>query len=266
LDDSLQTVRSAAKNQFALIRYETEKNKADFLKAQAENIKKQNSITMRNIGLGILIVCLIAGYFWYRKRQKTLKQEKELEVKNTELKYAKKVHDRVANRVYQVMSEVENTSEIDKDDLADKLDVIYNISRDLSRENIEISNEEHFSEQLNDMLYSYQSAKVDLSINGNEEKLWNRVKETAKSEVFYILQELMTNMKKHSEASGVSINFEQRDQRIEVFYTDNGTGIKDLSSKNGLKNTETRIESISGLITFDSKPNKGLKIQFSFPI
>ncbi|MCT4203776.1 tetratricopeptide repeat protein [Elizabethkingia anophelis] len=33
LNDSLQTARSKAKNQFALIRYETEKNKADFQKA-----------------------------------------------------------------------------------------------------------------------------------------------------------------------------------------------------------------------------------------
>jgi hypothetical protein len=54
------------------------------------------------------------GYFWYRRRKKRLQQEKELEVKNTELKYSKKVHDKVANKVYHVMSEVENIPVIDK--------------------------------------------------------------------------------------------------------------------------------------------------------
>lgn len=40
LNDSLQTARNKAKNQFALIRYETEKNKSDFLKAKAESIER----------------------------------------------------------------------------------------------------------------------------------------------------------------------------------------------------------------------------------
>ena len=49
-------------------------------------------------------------------------------------------------------------------------------------------------------------------------------------------------------------------------YTDNGIGIKDFSAGNGLRNTENRIESISGLITFDTEPNQGLKVKISFPI
>ncbi|RQO72561.1 ATP-binding protein, partial [Pedobacter sp. KBW01] len=140
LNDSVQNARSAAKNQFALIRYETEKSKADFLKAQAENAEKQNDILRKNIGIGTLILLLIVGFILYRRRQKELKKEKELEVKKTELKYVKKVHDGVANKIYQVMSEVENDPEMSKTILADKLEVIYKISRDLSYENGDFGN------------------------------------------------------------------------------------------------------------------------------
>jgi signal transduction histidine kinase len=42
--------------------------------------------------------------------------------------------------------------------------------------------------------------------------------------------------------------------------------MKGVVKKNGLNNTETRIESISGRITFDTKPDEGLDIKFSFPI
>ncbi|MDQ0636890.1 nitrate/nitrite-specific signal transduction histidine kinase [Pedobacter sp. W3I1] len=265
IEDSLQTARNAAKNQFALIRYETEKSKADYLNAKAENIQKQKDILVRNIGIATLILCLLLGYFLYRKRKKSLQQEKEIEVKKTELKYVKKIHDRVANRVYQVMSEVENTTEIDKDDLADKLDVIYKISRDLSYDNKDIHNEENFSIELSKMLYAYASAKTNITIEGGGEKLWEAINDDTKAEVFCVLQELMTNMKKHSGADTVTINFKRENDRITVLYVDNGKGMEVLTPKNGLRNTETRIESISGHITFDTRPDGGLRIEFSFP-
>ena len=266
LDDSLQTTRSAAKNQFALIRYDSEKNRANFLKAQAENVEKQSDILRKNIGLGVLILLFIFGYFLYRKRQKELRREKELEVKKTELKYIKKVHDRVANKVYQVMSEVENTSEMDKAVLTDKLDVIYKISRDLSYESTDVDTKESFPKELLKMLYAYSSAKIDIAVKGNDAGLWQNVKGTTKNEVYLILQNLMTNMDKHSGADSVSIKFERTSERITVLYTDNGKGMQGAVKKNGLSNTETRIESISGRITFDTKPDKGLEIEFSFPI
>ncbi|TBO43131.1 ATP-binding protein [Pedobacter kyonggii] len=265
LNDSVQTARSAAKNQFAVIRYNSEKNKANFLKAQAENVEKQKDILVRNIGIGTLILCLLLGYFLYQKRKKGLQQEKEIEVKKTELKYVKKIHDRVANRVYQVMSEVENTPEIDKNDLADKLDVIYKISRDLSYDNKDVHNEESFSIELTKMLYAYASAETNIIIEGRGENLWEAIKDDTKAEVFCILQELMINMKKHSGANTVTLNFKRENDRITVLYVDNGKGMEVLTPKNGLRNTETRIESISGHITFDTKPDGGLLVEFSFP-
>lgn len=266
LDDSALVIRNKAKNQFALIRYKTEKHKSDFLKAQAENVEKQKNILLQNIGIGILIASLITGYFWYRRRQKIMKQEKELEVKNTELRYVKKVHDHVANRIYQVIDEIDNRPQMHKDEVAEKLDVIYHISRDLSYENIGTHYQQHFAKELSQMLSSYQSLKVAIKVNGNEEKLWHNVTETIKSEVYAILQELMTNMSKHSRASLVQLEFQTNNQQLTIVYTDNGKGIKDFSPGNGLRNTENRIKSISGLITFDTKPDQGLKVKISFPI
>lgn len=266
LNDSLQTTRSAAKNQFALIRYETEKHKADFLKAQTANVEKQKNILIKNIGIGFLIVSLISGYFWYRRRQKLLNQEKEIEVKNTEIRYAKKVHDHVANRIYQVMDEIDNNPKLSKDEVAEKLDVIYHISRDLSYENIGAKYKHDFTKELSKMFSSYQSPKITINVKGNNKKLWNTVQQVAKSEVYAILQELMTNMSKHSMANVVQVEFLTHNKQVTILYSDNGKGIKNFSAGNGLSNTETRIKSISGLITFDTKPDQGLKVKISFPI
>jgi two-component sensor histidine kinase len=266
LDDSLQTARWKAKNQFALIRFETEKHKADFLKAQAENAEKKNRILIGYFIVVALILSLLSVYLWFRRRNRLLKQEKELGVKNTELKYVKKIHDRVANKVYHLMSEVENTPNFKLDLLLDKLEALYNTSRDISYESEEAAGEGNYAAQLSEMLQSYSSASREVLIVGNDQEMWDDIDDTAKSELFTVMQELMTNMKKHSKAQRVVIKFLRDNHCITVLYADNGIGMANAGRNNGLKNTENRINSIRGTITFDSMLEKGLEITISFPI
>lgn len=266
LNDSLQTARSKAKNQFALIRYETEKNKANFQKAKADNVKKQNQILKQYAGLGILGLILIGGgagsVVWYRRRRKRLEKEKELEIKNTELRYSKKVHDKVANKVYRVMSEVENVPEMKKEVLLDKLENIYEISRDISYDH-EPTDEKHLVE----MLESYSSQDdVQLVKVGIQEIGWDTFNKDTQSEVFNVLQELMTNMKKHSKATRVVIIMSRINEEITIRYTDNGVGCDKLSPKNGIKNTGNRMESIGGTINFDAVSGEGFKAELKFSV
>ncbi|WP_139252651.1 ATP-binding protein [Elizabethkingia meningoseptica] len=260
LNDSLQTARNKAKNQFALIRYETEKSKADFQKSQADNVKKQNLILKQYAGLFFLLAMLIVGIFWYKRRKKRLEKEKELEVKNTELRYSKKVHDKVANKVYRVMSEVENTPEMKKEVLLDKLEGIYEISRDISYDH-EPTDEKHLVK----MLESYSSKDtVQLVQVGISEIGWDEFNKEIQSEVYHVLQELMTNMKKHSQASRVVIRMSRIQNDIIIRYSDNGTGSETFSPKNGIKNTGNRMETIGGTITFDS--GEGFKAELKFSV
>ncbi|AQX11064.1 hypothetical protein BAX94_14610 [Elizabethkingia meningoseptica] len=264
LNDSLQTARNKAKNQFALIRYETEKSKADFQKSQADNVKKQNLILKQYTVLGILGVVLIGGgaggVILYKRRKKRLEKEKELEVKNTELRYSKKVHDKVANKVYRVMSEVENTPEMKKEVLLDKLEGIYEISRDISYDH-EPTDEKHLVK----MLESYSSKDtVQLVQVGISEIGWDEFNKEIQSEVYHVLQELMTNMKKHSQATRVVIRMSRIQNDIIIRYSDNGIGSETFSPKNGIKNTGNRMETIGGTITFDS--GEGFKAELKFSV
>ncbi|MNK31430.1 Sensor histidine kinase ComP [compost metagenome] len=266
LNDSLQTARNKAKNQFALIRYETEKNKADFLKAQAESSERQNHIIKQYVVLVFALITIIGFILYLKKRKKIYQQEKLLEVKNTELKYSKKVHDRVANRIYQILSQVENKEHIDRDSLLFSLENVYETTRDISYENEEINENQNYFEHLENMLDSYTSDSVQVIFNGNNEKLWEGINFQIKTEVYLILQELMTNMKKHSQADKVFLKFTNENSTINISYTDNGVGIQNHSPKNGLQNMENRINSINGKINFDTETKNLLKINISFPI
>jgi two-component sensor histidine kinase len=266
LNDSLKNARGSAKNQFALIRYETEKHKSEALKAKAENIEKKNRMLILNFILAALVLSLIYASLWYRKRKKIMEQDKEIEIKNTELKYVKKIHDRVANRVYHLMSELDNAVEFNKDLLVDKLEVLYDISRDISYENDSIDKGD-YAEMLSEMLQSYRAADTEVLIVGNDAEIWKDIAEEPKSEFYVVMQELMTNMRKHSGAQTVVIRLQRDQSCITAIYFDNGVGMKHSAAKNGLHNTENRMNSIGGTITFEGTVEKeGLEITISFPI
>jgi len=259
LYDSISISRSKAKNQFAIIRYDVEKIKA-------KNAENEFDILLRNIILTALSLSLIGGIFWYRKRKKRLQQEKELEVKNTQLKMSKKVHDVVANGIYQVMTKIENQEHFDKDEALDELEYVYEKSRDISYEKNEIKDTQPFDEKISALIASFKNDTVNTYVAGNGKNIWENLPASSKDEVYQIIRELLVNMKKHSQASTVAFKFEKLKDSITIQYTDNGIGISgDLIRKNGLTNTGTRIEAIQGKIIFETNIEKGLKIYISFP-
>ncbi|UMQ40740.1 hypothetical protein MKS83_15205 [Chryseobacterium sp. Y16C] len=260
LNDSLIISRGKAKNQFALIRFDVEKQKLENEQLKGRDFKK-------NIGIAALVLLLFGSLFWYTKRKKRLEQEKEIEVKNTQLKMSKKVHDVVANGIYQVMTKIENQEHFNKDEALDELEFVYEKSRDISYEKTDTQGEEKdFSEKISETVSSFKNDEVNTYLAGNDIGIWKHLSTKNKEEVYQIIRELLVNMKKHSKATIVSFRFERENDLIRIFYTDNGIGISgDVIYKNGLSSTVSRIETINGEIIFDTKIEKGLKITISFP-
>ena len=268
LKDSVQIERNKAKNQFALIRYETEKNKIENEKLKTEKAEKENKILRQNFLLLLLSIGIVAFYFWYKRRKKLLQLEKENEIRNTELRYSKKVHDVVANGLYQTMVEIQNKEKIEKENLLDQLENLYEKSRDISHEKTEEEVLLEYSEKLSAMLTSYSCEETQILIAGNSENIWKPLSEKKKKELFYILQELMVNMKKHSSANLVVLKFEKNQENIFIKYTDNGIGIQNFEKKSGsgIHNMEIRIATINGVINFEKNPKGGLIITINISI
>ena len=81
LHDSLQTARNAAKNQFALIRYEAEKNKSDNLQLLKDNAQKKVQLLRHQIAFVFITIFVVAAgiiiRMWYRKRKQQMESEKQ---------------------------------------------------------------------------------------------------------------------------------------------------------------------------------------------
>ncbi|WP_445432076.1 ATP-binding protein [Chryseobacterium indoltheticum] len=263
LRDSIQTARYIDNNKFATIVYGVEEKKLEI----AEN---RNKILKQEFGLVILALALIIGFFWNEKRKKNIRrekeQEKQLEVKNTELKYSKKVHDVVANGIYQVMTKIENQNDFNKEQALDELEFVYEKSRDISYEKPDF-HDEKFNEKISKLVASFKNDEINTFTVGNQEETWETVTKSTQTEIYQIIRELLVNMKKHSKANNVVFKFEKINNLINISYADNGIGISDeLIFKNGLSNTVSRIENINGKITFETKTEKGLKVNISFPV
>lgn len=202
------------------------------------------------------------AFFWYRKR----KQRLALEARERELRLSQKVHDGVANGLYRLMKHIENQKNLDPEPLLDEIELLYLQSRDISYEPPE--NIKHdFNEKINELLTSFASPAIKVAIVGNKAELWKKISEPVKRELEYVLQELMVNMSKHSHATSVAINFKQSPGKFEIVYTDNGIGFpEDTVFGNGLNNTENRIIGIGGVLTFDNKLDKGIRITLCLPL
>ncbi|WP_243403396.1 tetratricopeptide repeat-containing sensor histidine kinase [Sphingobacterium haloxyli] len=272
LADSLRQARAAAKNQFALIRYEVEKNKADNLRLQKENAEKINRLIRQRFFTGslvfLLLLSVVGGWFWYKKRKQRLELEAQHKIKASQLKTSRKVHDVVANGIYRVMSEIENKEDIDREGILDKLEGVYHKSRDISYEAEEsLPAEQTYAQQITELLTSFANEQHKVLIVGNESQLWDNVNENVKTEIRHVLQELMVNMRKHSNTEQVVIRFEKIDSQLKIYYKDNGVGMRNADFQgNGLKNTVSRIKNIESQITFASELGKGLTVEIAIPI
>lgn len=272
LTDSIQSSRNAAKNQFALIRYEAEKTKADNLQLTTENAVKEVELLQHRVAFfSALTVLVLATYWLYwrnKKARQKLQEQHEKNIKAQQLKTSQKIHDVVANGIYRVMTAIEHGEHIKQADLLDQLESLYDKSRNISYdETSQPANETDFAADIHLLLGSMAGAAVKLYIVGNESKLWKKMSPKAREELIPILQELMVNMKKHSSATTVTVKFQEENGWFFLHYKDDGVGLGTHFYKgNGLQNTGNRILSMGGQLSFDRTQKNGLKIQVQIPM
>lgn len=269
LEDSVANVRNAAKNQFALIRYETEKHKSERFRLEKENAEKEIQISRRSYALGmaaiIVLATIIISIMIYRKRKRRLAEEAEKAVRESKLRTSKDIHDVVANGLYRMMSEVEYGTTINKDRLLTQIEGLYFKSREISH--AVIAEPADFLERFNELISSFSTDEVKIVTAGLNEELNAILNESLKDEVILILQELLVNMHKHSHASLVVLRFETTNRSLKIQYRDNGIGMAaDASEGLGLRNTESRIAALKGVITFENHADGGLRIVVRVPL
>ncbi len=256
LNDSLTEARLSNDKKFSSAKYNLTKEQGRTIESELAREKEKSKRLQAQAGIGLII---ILGLFTYLYLKAKYKKNTLMEVYNTETRISKKVHDEVANDVFHVMNRLERGAEANEA-IVDTLEGIYNKTRDISRENNSIEVSEKFEELLRDLLLSYSSPTVNIITRNISKIEWDAISDIRKMTIYRVLQELMTNMKKHSEASLVVLSFLKAKNKVEIGYTDNGIGLNTLKFS-GLQNAENRILSINGTINFETELEKGFKVK-----
>jgi len=254
LSDSLSISERLLKNEDASYKYDLDKLKGlagDYL-LKSEDQKKQKEFFQ--ILIALLLPTIVYTYYILKSKHKKKTLQ---EVYNTESHISKKVHDEVANDVFQVMTMLQgNTSVSEK--VIDDLDHIYDKTRNIAKVHSVLDYEGDFKDTLNDLLLSYDNEMTRVIVKDIAKINWEATSKMKKQTIYKVLQELMVNMKKHSEAEIVALTFKTIRKKIAITYSDDGVGTN-LKKSTGLQNVENRIKSIKGTIIFESEINKGFK-------
>lgn len=258
LNDSLYHVEKESINKFALIKYDNSLYKEAALESQ---LREEKERVMKIIYLSAIILILIIGVFLYFFIKIRHKKDRLQQIYNTESDISKKVHDEVANDIYQLMVKLQKEKNLDQS-LKNDAEKIYGRARDISKELRENDVEGDFNIILNDLIFGFNDNFTNVIVRGISKVNWEEVSNIKKVTLHKVLQELLINMKKHSKASIAVISFDLNKKKIRINYTDDGVGC-DLKQHTGLDNVENRIKIIKGTVTFTSEIENGFKAEIT---
>nr|MBU3861682.1 tetratricopeptide repeat-containing sensor histidine kinase [Flavobacterium sp. MC2016-06] len=273
LNDSIINIRNNFKNKFAKIKYDSKKEKDENQKLRLEKaedlVTLQKSKIQRIVLFSGFIILLLTIIYLKKDHQNKTRIVKIKTAYDTETRIAKDIHDELANDVFNAITFTQTqpiATTQSKETLLKKLDHIYTRVRGISRENNDIDTGANYADNLKEMLSTYNTDQTNVIINSIETVNWDLIDDIKKVTIHRVLQELMVNMKKHSDASLVVVKFDINSNNLFIDYTDNGKGNeKKHIIKNGLQNMENRILAIKGTINFDTEPSRGFKVKISMP-
>jgi signal transduction histidine kinase len=97
-----------------------------------------------------------------------------------------------------------------------------------------------------------------------------RIDNTIEVNIFRMVQEILTNAIKHSEANEITIHLTQHHDSLNIIIEDNGKGFipknRDKKEGMGLPNIEKKVEHMGGTFTIDSTQGKGTSILIDLPL
>ena len=299
INDSIFNERSSKQITEMHTKYETEKKEKE-----NELLVKKNEIQQLQInraGLhqrviylifgAVIILILVISFFLYNRANLKQKAEFEKELaeqqkqrfryvieaqENERKRIAQDLHDSVG----QLLSTARiNVSELKEDIKSEDMTLIWKNSLSLIDEAAtEARNISHNIMPNSLIKYGLEPALKDLinkinitdkvNVLLNIEGINERLNESMEIALFRIIQEMLNNNLKHSEATEIIINLKNKNNNISLEIDDNGKGFDTSkiaeSTGIGWKNIYSRTELLNGKVTVNSESGKGTKLNVVF--
>ena len=279
------------------IKYQTAQKEKEILNKQNELNHQETIKYSLLIGfLAILLPVIGLLYMYYQKLQAQSKLNATMEemnqqkitalLKDKELallkasvsgqekerkRIAGELHDSIGGNLAAIKLQLSNQADVTGlEGLIKQVDDTYHQVRDLSHDLIpqKFSNT-GFTELIAGYLRQFDvpgNARISFQAYPPEEI--DLIGTTLKVEIYKIMQELITNAQKHSQASKVEIQLTQLDGTLKLMFEDTGKGFSTETTRHGigLQNIRERLKLFDGILSIDSFPSKGTVIDIEIPL
>lgn len=269
----------------------------------SEQKKKQNRNVAYGLGIGLFLVSLL-GFFMYKntkRKQRIAEQEREIEIQKKEKilkeqelnaidamiagqekerqRLASDLHDSVGATLSAAKLQFDhiakNKTKLDQlDELFEKtgtlLDEAYNEVRTMAHlKNSGVIAKKGLLPAI-EKLAKNASSSHGLMIEVQDFGLTEKLEGSLEISIFRIIQELVTNIIKHANATEASISITQHEDTLSIIVEDNGVGfnVRNINKKEGmgLSSIETRVEHLEGTMEVDTTLQKGTNILIDIPL
>ncbi|QVY64548.1 tetratricopeptide repeat-containing sensor histidine kinase [Polaribacter sp. Q13] len=276
LNDSLYRRERSLKNQFAKIRYETEKKDKENVGLKQENSRKnlelerqkQQKIIGWLIATASLLFIGFAAIVVSNRRKKIMFEAKmqKIEAREKERqKIAKSLHDEVAGDIRMLLLKLENANQQEE---ARSLNIIKENVRNLSHQlSSESFDKVSFKNQIINLVSDFFEIDFKIKVKEIDSVNWLEINNSIKRTLFLSIREGIQNAKKHAAAKIVVLEFSETNNSIFLSISDNGKGFNLTDKKNGigLKNMKERVNEINGIFNIKSEVEKGTNISVEIP-
>ncbi len=279
------------------VELETQQKERQILKEQQRAISNRNWFIAASVTLILGIGIAILLYKNTAKKRKLAEQQQQIEhqkvvtlLKEQELhsidamiagqekeriKVANELHDDLGSLMATVKLHFDNVK-VDQKDPALKnaqrlLDEAYQKIRTMAHaKNSGVMANQGLVPAVKKMAKTISETNA-LQITVEDFGLNERLENALELTIFRIIQELITNIIKHAEATKASIQFTQHEDNLNIIVEDNGKGfdiaeVKRKDNGMGLGSIEKRIEFLEGSFTVDSILHKGTSILIDIPV
>ncbi|ETN96151.1 tetratricopeptide repeat-containing sensor histidine kinase [Zhouia amylolytica] len=292
-NDSLLNVERNTINKFTRIEFETD----EYIQENKRLTEHRKWLMVSGVGI-LTILSLIYYIRVQRVRNKnlmleaqqqrtneeyyqlTIKQQLKLEEEkqNERNRISAELHDGILSDLYGIRMQLgflnlksEDPTSQEFDEYLEGLQTVENeirsVSHQLNSDTSELTN--NYNALLNSLIDDKSSVggfKGELLMN--KALNWNLIDEEIKLHTYRVLQELLQNIVKHAKATFVTVEFNYRNDLLELKLTDNGVGFDQKKVKGGIgqKTIKSRVKKISGSLDIKSILHKGTEVVVVIPI
>ncbi|MGB5981188.1 MAG: ATP-binding protein [Nonlabens sp.] len=223
----------------------------------------------------LLLLLFIIGIWFYREKQKKflLKEEFARQIINSQeldrTRIAKDLHDNIGQRLLLIKNDLlsKENEQIDLRLIEETIKEVRGISHDLHP--FQFVNQGLIKSLENLMDEFQRSSKIFYS--HDIEDVSGFIKKEHELFLFRIIQECVTNVEKHSQATACVLLITQYGNTVQLILRDNGKGFNQTRAKNvesglGIRSIRERAQYINAIFDIESSLEKGTQITLQIEV